>query len=79
MNDDLIVGLLRDVHATQLSQAETLGSLSANMKILAENKPALEKRVTALERKGWKETGFFAGFLVLGEPIFHYVAKKWGF
>lgn len=77
--EELIVGLLRDVHSTQLTQADNLGKLTASVDLLLKAGSSNDSRITALERKGWKQTGFFAAIIAIGEPVVHYIAKKGGF
>lgn len=77
--NSLVYGLLRDIRATQIENAEKLGEMKANYETMSVSVASHGKRVEELEEKGWKQTGFIMGAVAVAEPMVHYVKSKLGF
>lgn len=75
---DLATQILLQIQEQQVDNARMMGAMAADVKTLVENSGEFETRVSALEKKSWKQTGFFGGVMLVGEPAIHFIAKKLG-
>lgn len=81
--------MLLQIHAQQVENARLMGGMAADIKTLVTNNEQVKRdlansdkkfdfRIGKLEKKDWKQTGFYAGALVVLEPVGHFIAKKLG-
>lgn len=75
---DLATQILLQIQEEQVNNARMMGAMAADVKTLVTNSTEYDTRITSLENKAWKQTGFFSGVILAGEPVIHYIAKKFG-
>jgi hypothetical protein len=76
--NQLILDTLQGIRETQLKQAESLAGVRANFDNLVSSYTSTKKDVESLKEKSWKQTGFIGGFVILAEPVVHYILRKVG-
>ena len=74
----LILDTLQGIRDTQLKQAEALAGVRANLDNLVSSYTSTKTDVESLKEKSWKQTGFIGAFVVLLEPVVHFILKKVG-
>lgn len=74
----MIFESLQSIQQQQQTQGNNLASLRSDTNNLVANFTETRHEVEALRETRWKQTGFLGGFVLLLEPVMHYLMKKMG-
>lgn len=76
--ENLADRLLMQLQEQHTENVRTIGGIAADVRTMTETISGQSERISKLEQKTWKQTGFLGGIVMIGEPALHFIAKKFG-